>query len=161
MEPVQDQLEPSFPRPVAFGGRAAPGPAPRTRPGALSWELEMHRLERIHDRELRLPPDAVDGAASRLGVTARSVSGRFGEHARRVERAWGGAVDAAAIAEAATMPDFRQAAGSLRAAGFDGPSIVIERLLMAAPGPAARALRAREANRRLAPSSTPALAVAA
>jgi len=38
----------------------------------------------------------------------------------------------------------------MRAAGFDGPSIVIERLLMAAPGPAARALRAREADRRRA-----------
>lgn len=154
MEPVQDQLEPRFPRPVALGGRAAPIQARRTRPGALSWEREMHHLEWIHERELRLPSEAVEAAASRLGVTARSVSGRFGEHARHVGRAWDGALDAAAVTATATMPGFREAAESLRATGFDGPSIVIERLLMAAPGPAARALRAREANRRLAQSAS-------
>ncbi len=114
----------------------------------------MHRLEQIHEMELRLPPEAIEEAARRLGVTQRSVSGRFGEHARRVERTWDGVINPALLPAATTMPDFKGAAESLRTAGFDGPSIVIERLLLAAPGPAARTLRAREAVRRFVPSNT-------
>ena len=155
MERAQHQLESTIRGQAGLEGRAVPDPTPRTRPGALSWECEMHRLESIHELELRLPPDAVDAAASRLGVTARSVRGRFGEHARRVARAWDGGFRSAAVASAASSPDFLAASAVLRAHGFDGPSVVIERLLLDAPGPAARALRAREAARRLALTSSP------
>jgi hypothetical protein len=114
----------------------------------------MHWLEQVHEAEMSIPTDAARDVATRLGVTVESVLGRFGEHARTIVRGWNGEVEPDVLAAAVTARDFRAAAAILRDSGVDAPSLAIERLLRAAPGPAAARLRVRESARRTADATT-------
>lgn len=120
----------------------------RVRPGLAAWGRHLRLLERVHEIEMRIPEEAALKVARELGVTVRSVLGRFGEHCRTIVRAWDGEVEPTILAEALDTSDFQAAAGLLRTRGVVAPSVVIERLLRAAPGPAASRIRAREAARR-------------
>jgi len=108
----------------------------------------MRILERVHEVELMVPDELAGAVASRLGVTIGAVVGRFHEHRRSIARGWEGEIGGAALDEALRAPDFRAAAAVLRGIGLDAPSAVIERVLLAAPGPAAARLRVRETARR-------------
>lgn len=134
------------------------------RPDTVAWRHQMRRLEQVHEAEMRIPDEVALHAAQELSVTVRSVRGRFGEHARAVAQAWTGSVDPALLSEAIARPDFLAVTRCLREHGVTAPSVVLERLLRAAPGPAAGRLRVREAVRRARPAAgghAPSLAVAA
>ena len=118
------------------------------RPGNRRWNRHVGRLERVHEAELRIPWEVARDASHELHVTVDAVLQRFREHARTVARSWPGQIDPAVVVQAVTAADFQSAAQLMRERGVVAPSVVIERILLAAPGPAASGLRSRETVRR-------------
>lgn len=119
-------------------------------PRRAAWTRELRRLGAIHGVRLMVPADAITDAATRLGVSPATVAYRFAGFVRTLARTERVRCDAGVLVEAVAAPDFQAAASLLRARGTMASSFALEALLRSAPGPAASALRAREARRRSA-----------